>query len=134
MPTTQTPRTPPNADRLPRGSRLRSLKWTWVSDGAGAVSSAWPNAISGMVLGLETIPDGGGTQPTSYAAAVNNAKGTDTLGGTGTARSITAKEYAPSAWGSTPNGFPLIDEIPTLVISGAGAAKGGIAELHYLEI
>ena len=107
---------------------IKKIHFAWVSDASGNVNGAGGatvGAYNGAILRLVTVPNGGGTAPTSYAVTVNDQDSTDVLMGAGTGRSATVTEQVlASSLGVVAN------DTLTIGITGAGNAKGGDIYLY----
>jgi hypothetical protein len=102
---------------------VKKIHFAWVSDASGNVTGTGgltTNYFSGELLRLVTVPNGGGTDPTSYTATLLDSDGTDALMGGGATRSATVTEQVLG----TSLGAIANSQL-TLNISGAGNAKGG---------
>lgn len=103
------------------GGMLRFV-YDWTSDGSGNVSGNTTTIAlkAGRIIQVEFVPNAGGTQPTDdYDAQLLTGRSIDLLGGMGANLSNTPGDrLEPDEW--VDNGETL-----QLVISGAGAAKGG---------
>lgn len=102
---------------------VKMIKFDWASDTTETVSQVTSYTYNGAILFVATVPDGGGTAPTTlYDVALNNSDGIDVLGGKAANRSATATEYLNygSGLGAVADG-PL-----TLTVAAAGENKGGL--------
>lgn len=102
---------------------VKKIKFDWGSDTTETVSQVTSYTYNGAILFVATVPDGGGTAPTTlYDVALNNSDGIDVLGGKAANRSATATEYLNygSGLGAVADG-PL-----TLTVAAAGENKGGL--------
>lgn len=103
----------------------KKLIWDWLSSAGGAADHTTTFAFDGRLVGLITIPDGGGTAPTAdYDVAITDADGHDVLLGAGANRSATATEFVAEASLAAVCGSKL-----TLAVTNAGNAKGGTVVL-----
>lgn len=106
---------------------VKKIKWVWVSDGSGDVNgTATSNTYNGTAIRLVTVPAGGGSAPTdNYDVRVNDDDSTDVLMGGGVDRdTANTEQVLASSLGAVAN-----DKL-TLVVSGAGASKGGTVYLY----
>jgi tartrate dehydratase alpha subunit/fumarate hydratase class I-like protein len=107
---------------------IKKVKVAWTSDASGNVNggaAVTPDTYTGKILGIVTIPAGGGVQPTSYAVKLVDSDGVDQTLGNVTGRSITAQEAVQG----TSLGF-VVESTLELQISGAGNAKQGTAYIY----
>ncbi len=102
---------------------VRRLEFDWLSDASGDMSGTPSAVVSGVLERIVTIPDGGGTAPTTlYDVVLNDADGLDVLNGAGANLSATVSaQVGPALTG----GQMAIDGVLDLVVSNAGNAKGG---------
>jgi len=133
MATTYTRNFAANGDVGVRESKIEEIVFSWTSDAGGAASATTTEKFSGLVLGVETIPAGGGSAPTSYGLTLANSSSTDVLGGAGASRSATANEYAACQSGGVPVPVPITATTLALAITGAGNAKSGTAIVKILR-
>lgn len=126
--------TPPdNTDRFNRPIQ----KWviTWATTSGGAFSQPIGHKINGTLIGIETVPDAGGTQPSSYGFTLTDEQGRDVAGGLGVTRSTTVTEIIAPIVSVTVNSiqYPrdvvLYDNL-TLAVTSAGNSKGGTMYLY----
>lgn len=120
-----------NADGTPNAnSGMIEVIWSWTSSGGGTVSEAMSETLTGLLLGVETDPDGSAVPTANYGLTVTNARGRDVLGGAGASRSDSATEYIqPKDTAGNACIMPLIGDTLTFAIASAGAAKQGVARL-----
>lgn len=121
--------------------RVRKIRYTWTSDGAGVVvSDAIPasgEGMSGLFLGAETKP-GTPAPATPYNFQVRRGGSTsaslDMLNGSGALRSVTLPEYNRPEDRNGNGGVMSVREDQIFVtIDTAGAAKQGEFTLHFLQ-
>lgn len=112
-------------------------KYVWtktgyaVSDGTGAATGA--TEMHGFVERVVTVPDGGGTTPTSYGCTLKDADGVDVLGGAVTGRSTSAAEHV---YPLAPDGtviFPRVEGTMTLSCTGMGSGKGATVRFYVQQ-
>lgn len=100
----------------------------WLSDGTGAVNTNPFTPVQGQLTQIKFIPDGGGTAPTAlYDVVLNDVNGLDYLGGTGANLSATVSTQTRVAAPLLYDGVSALD----LVVTNAGAAKGGTVQLWF---
>jgi hypothetical protein len=106
---------------------VKKINCAWTSDDTtGAVSGTTTYPYTGKLIGLTTIPSGGGTAPTAdYDLAVNDADGHDVLLGAGANRHTSNTEYVASASLGAAAGSAL-----TVAITAAGNSKQGTVVLY----
>lgn len=105
---------------------VRKLTFAWTSSAGGAADGTSTAAFDGAIIGLTTIPSGGGTAPSlNYDVAVNDADGHDVLLGAGANRSDTATEHVA---GTSLAG--VAGSVLTLAVTNAGNAKQGTVILY----
>lgn len=109
---------------------MRTVTIGWTSDGSGAVLQALTGGgsnglLSGRIERVVFVPGTGGGEPTNnYGVAVYDESSVDLLAGQGAAKSNTAaSDYRP-------NPAVAVDEVCTLSVSGAGAAKSGTVVIY----
>lgn len=103
--------------------RVKKVTWDWLSDGDGDADQAAP-AVTGEVMCLATVPDGGDTAPTNaYDITITDADGVDIMQGTA-ANLLTATTEV-----NAPTVATAVNGVLTLNVSSAGAANGGLAIL-----
>lgn len=94
----------------------------WVSTAGGAVSGNALGISPGWIIGVQFVPDGGGTAPTTlYDVVLNDARGVDILLGGGADLSATLSHYVRLYPEFYHDGVAELDA----VVSNAGNAKGG---------
>lgn len=124
-------------DRWTKNDPVRKITMAWTSDGSGAVNGVpTPQAVSGEILRVVTVPNGGDTAPTNnYGITLIDEHGLDVLNGRGASRSdTTAQQFMPGVTVSdgTNNGAApvAVSGILELRVASAGAAKGGTVVLY----
>ena len=78
----------------------KKVVWSWVSDGSGDASLITTGVYDGEILGLTTIPSGGGTAPTdNYDVTILDRDSHDVLLGWGSKKMLRASSVTdtPSA-------------------------------------
>lgn len=106
-------------------SRVKKIIFTWVSAADGSFSGTTTKPYDGRVVGLTTIPAGGGSAPTdNYDFVITDADGHDVLLGAGANRDTANTEQVTEASLSAVAGSPL-----TITGSNAGSTKGGVVIL-----
>ena len=106
--------------------RTARYNLAWVSDAAGTVSGNPQTFRSGALVQVKYIPDGGGTAPTAlYDIVLTDANGVDYLAGGGANLSATASTLVRVPVPLLYDGVGTLD----LVVTNAGAAKGGTVQL-----
>lgn len=99
----------------------KKLVLAWTSDGSGNADATTAKVYDGKIVGLATIPSGGGTAPTdNYDVVLTDAQGHDVLLGAGANRDTAITEYVNGDSLAAVAGSAL-----TLGITNAGAAKQG---------
>lgn len=107
---------------------------SWTSDAAGVASESI--AIDGVILRVQFVPAGGGSQPTSlYDVTLLDEGGQDVLAGQGANLSNSVATSVcpgvPFKDGTTTSLVPVaVAEIVTLNISGAGNTKSGSVNIY----
>ena len=105
---------------------VRKVTFAWTSSAGGAADGTTTAAFDGQLIGLTTIPSGGGTAPdANYDVAVNDADGHDVLLGAGLNRHTSNTEHVATASLGGVAGSKL-----TLAVTAAGAAKQGTVVLR----
>jgi hypothetical protein len=96
--------------------------WTSGTDGeAGTASGTTSGAYDGQIVGLTTVPAGGGSAPTDdYDVVVTDSGGHDVLIGAGMNRDTANTEHVTGASMAGAAGSPL-----TISVTNAGSAKAG---------
>jgi len=111
--------------------QLEQASVDWVSDSGGDVNDTIAG-VEGTIEGVLFVPDAGGTQPTAaYDVVLNDADGTDVLGGAGANLINSAAVRADTDPTSTPV-FPIPTMgLLTLVVSAAGSLNGGTIRILF---
>lgn len=113
---------------------VRRVVLDWLSSAAGAVNGTLTKALSGQLLRVVFIPDGGGTQPTdSYDLVLNDEDGVDVLAALGANLSnVNTTQVVPGVTnGTAGNWAPMaVDGTLELQVTNAGNAKGGQVILY----
>jgi hypothetical protein len=105
---------------------VRKITWSWLSTAGGAADGTTTAVFDGELLGLTTIPAGGGSAPTDdYDITVTDADGHDVLLGAGANRDTANTEHVAKASLGGVAGSKL-----TLNITNAGSAKSGTVILR----
>ncbi len=100
---------------------VKKIAFAWTSSAGGAADGTSTNAFDGKIVGLATIPSGGGTAPTDdYDVAIADADGHDVLVGAGANRDTANTEYKDGSVLGAVAGSKL-----TLAVTNAGNAKQG---------
>lgn len=100
---------------------VKKLVFAWTSSAGGAADGASTVPINGKVVGLTTVPSGGGTAPTdNYDITLVDADGHDCLLGAGTDRDTANTENVASA-----SLGAVASSALTLHVTNAGASKQG---------
>jgi hypothetical protein len=110
---------------------------TWVSSAGGAYTQAI--TLRGFLVGIQYIPNGGGTQPTNlYDHSLVDANGVDVLltpsgskASLGTDLSNTTPNYYPEANSGKPV-IAYLNGAYTSTIANGGSAKGGTI-IYYMK-
>ncbi len=107
---------------------VKKVKFTWVSDAAGASDKQTAEVYSGAVQRVVTIPDGGATQPTNlYDVTLLDDDGVDVCFGNAANRSnVTTEQILPANLGHIANSKLYLH------VTNAGNAKGGVL-IAYLR-
>lgn len=105
---------------------VKKLTCAWTSDGSGAATGTTTAAVDGKLIGLTTIPAGGGSAPTdNYGVTVTDADGHDVLLGAGANRDTANTEHvAEASLGA------VSQSLLTFTIANAGASKQGTIILY----
>lgn len=115
--------------------RLQRTAISWLSTAGGLAGDTI--AINGTILGVEFVPDSGGTQPTDqYDVTLNDAAGVDVLSGLGANLSNASATYrVPLVTGSDGTNSAylprVVAESLTLAVTNAGNAKGGQLIIYH---
>lgn len=109
-----------------RSGSVKQVGFVWISSAGGAADGTTTYPYDGKLIGLTTIPAGGGSAPTdNYDVAITNASGFDVLLGAGANRDTANTEYvADASLGATP------PSVLTLAVTNAGDTKGGTVVLY----
>lgn len=100
---------------------VKKVTFAWTSSAGGAADATTTKVYDGKIVGVATIPSGGGTAPTTlYDVAINDADGHDVLLGAGADRSATVTEFKAETVVGAIAGSAL-----TLAVTNAGASKQG---------
>lgn len=109
---------------------VKKITWAWTSDASGNADKITDSVLDGEVLQLETVPSGGGTQPTDlYDITITDENSVDVLSGAGANRSNASNQ---SVWPVTAVGAYAPSGVRgklTLNVSNAGNTKSGTAIL-----
>lgn len=99
----------------------KKLVFAWTSNGSGVASEESAEVYDGKVIGLTTIPAGGGSAPTdNYDVVVTDVEGHDVLLGAGANRDTANTEHVAEASLGVAASTTL-----TLGVSNAGDTKAG---------
>lgn len=105
---------------------VKKIKWDWLTDAAGQADATSVAVYNGEIIGVTTVPDGGGTQPTDlYDVTIKDSDGVDLLMGNGANRSNVNTEYITQA-----NTLAAVDSQLVLQVLNGGNAKGGIVYVY----
>lgn len=105
---------------------VKKFTFAWTSSSGGAADATTAHAVTGKIVGLTTVPAGGGDQPTDdYDVQIKDDDGHDVLLGAGTDRDNTATEHVASA-----SLAAVADSKLTLAVTGAGSTKKGTVILY----
>ncbi len=100
---------------------VKKIAFAWTSSAGGAADGTSVAALDGKIVGLATIPAGGGAAPTdNYDVALTDADGHDVLVGAGADRDTANTEYKDGSVLGAVAGSKL-----TLAVTNAGSAKQG---------
>ncbi len=120
--------------------RVSSITWKWVASAAGAVSSASPDVISGVLVGV-TFDPGTPAPTTLYDVTITDEAGVNVLagaltGGYGVDLSATVTtHYAICTVNKESSAAVLggraVNDVLTLVVANAGDAAQGSVTLYY---
>lgn len=100
---------------------VRKITAVWVSASDGTAGGTTTAVLDGQLLGLVTIPAGGGSAPSdNYGVQLLDADGHDVLLGAGANRDTANTEYVTGASLAGVAGSKL-----TLAVTAAGSGKGG---------
>lgn len=110
-----------------RPQSVTKITYDWLSDDAdGTATGATATAIDGVLIGLTTVPDGGGAAPTdNYDVTVTDADGHDVLLGAGGDRDTANTEHVTGASLAASAASVL-----TVNVSNAGNANAGLVILY----
>ncbi len=105
------------------GQAMLKYSMVWLSDANGDVTEHNFEMIRGAIYSVKFIPDGIAVPTASYDLVLNDQDGADLLQGAGADLSATTPTTVPFA------ARPILDhaarELVDLVVSNAGASKGG---------
>lgn len=105
---------------------VKKLVFAWTSDASGDASIETTKPYEGEILGLTTIPAGGGAAPTdNYDVTLLDADGHNVLLGAGADRDTANTEHVARASLAAVCRSKL-----TLVVANAGNAKQGTAIVY----
>jgi len=105
---------------------VKKLTFAWTSTAGGAADGTSTAAFDGAIIGLTTIPSGGGTAPSdNYSVSVTDADGHDVLLGAGALRDTANTEHVAQTSLGGVAGSKL-----TVNITAAGASKQGTVILR----
>lgn len=109
-----------------RDASVKKLLFDWTSDAGGAAALPTLKDYDGKLIGLTTIPAGGGAAPTDlYDLTLTDADGHDVLLGAGVNRAAAATQHvAEASLGA------VAASILTLNVANAGNAKQGVAVVY----
>lgn len=100
---------------------VKKVSFVWVSAADGTASGTTTTAFDGAIIGMATIPAGGGSAPTdNYDITVTDAGSHDVLLGAGANRDTANTEYVTGA-----NLAGVAGSALTLSVTNAGDTKGG---------
>ena len=100
---------------------IKKITFDWLSSAGGAADATTTKYYNGIIERVVTVPDTGGTAPTSYTLVLQDDDSVDILDGAGASRSTTlTQQIDPMGNGSVANAKL------TLGITSAGSAKGGL--------
>ncbi len=105
---------------------VKRITATWVSgDGGQSAQDFTAGVYNGEIVGLHTVPAGGGSAPTdNYDLTLLDSTGVDALAGAGADRDTANTEIVKS-----PNlGFVAGSKL-ALRVANAGNSKGGVAHI-----
>lgn len=110
-----------------RGGSITKVIWDWLSDDAdGTATGVTTPEVDGDILGLTTIPDGGGAAPSvDYDVTITDADGHDILLGAGADRHTSATEHVVGS-----SMAAAASSLLTLNVSNAGNANAGVVILY----
>ena len=119
------------AEQLHRA--VRSIRWTWVSDGSGDASGTdTEKIVLGTPMAVVFIPDTGGTTPADqYDVTILDADGADILRGQGADRAQTYSDTTEQLTYGDATEPRTFDSILSLVVANAGNAKGGQIVMYF---
>jgi hypothetical protein len=107
-------------------SSVKKLTFAWTSSAGGAADGTSTAAFDGKLVGMTTIPAGGGSAPSDdYDVVVTDASGHDVLLGAGANRDTANTEHVAEGSLGAVAGSTL-----TLAVTNAGATKGGTVVLY----
>jgi hypothetical protein len=111
---------------------VKEVRWAWTSDGAGAADKVGP-VICGIIKAIIVIPNKAGTQPDdNFNMTIKDADGFDVCEGNGLLMSHDADTVMTSHNAAHPiSEVPVVNQVLTLAITAAGAAKTGVTVVRY---
>ena len=100
---------------------IKKVVFAWTSSAGGAADGVSTGVYDGKIIGLTTVPSGGGTAPSDdYDVAIADVGGHDVLLGAGANRDTANTEHVAEASLGAVAGSKL-----TLAVTNAGSAKQG---------
>lgn len=107
-------------------SPIKKITWAWTSTSGGAADLITNDLYDGKLIGLTTIPAGGGSAPSAnYDVTVNDSDGHDVLAGAGMNRHTSNTEHVT---GTSLAG--VCQSKLTLNVTNAGDTKQGTVILY----
>jgi hypothetical protein len=105
---------------------VKKVTFAWTSSAGGAADATTTAAFDGKLIGLTTIPAGGGAAPTdNYDVVISDADGHNVLLGAGLDRDTANTEHVAEASLGAVAGSKL-----TLAVTNAGSAKQGTVVVY----
>ena len=109
--------------------KVATLEWTTSAAGA-FTSTAMSKSINGMVVMVETDPDGTAVPTAAYDLTLLNSGSVDIMGGTLVDRSATTTEITMPLLNGNYTGITVQGKL-TLTVSAAGNSKIGVVKIFY---
>lgn len=123
-----------NAHQRVRGNISR-IRYAWTCDASGNADGTTGFAVQGLLLAMETNPDGSAAPTDNYDVTVTVDDGAvDILGGAGANRHTSSEQRCQplASDGATIMPAPFIGK-PKINVSNAGNAKSGVIDLYILN-
>ena len=108
---------------------IATLTWT-TSAGGVFTATAMSKSVNGMVVMVETDPDGTAVPTAAYDITLLNSGGADIMGGSLANRSATATELTMPLMNGNYTGVAVQGPL-TLTVTTAGNSKIGVVKIYY---